>query len=724
MSTPRVVVLGMGWFPDQLGGLNRYVRGLVQELGETRAIVLGPAEDAPARVTAVSDKGAPLPARLLAVRRAMRAAVREADVVDAHFALTAFAALRVLGRKPLVVHFHGPWAAEGAVEGASGLAIAVKRWMERRVYRRARAVVTLSNAFKQILVAGYGVDPRRVHVIPAGVELDRFAPGDRVAARDRFGLPHDSFVVVTARRLVPRMGNDVMLAALPDDAILLIAGDGPERAKLEPRAGANVRFLGRISDDALIELYRAADVSIVPSLTLEGFGLSAAESLACGTPVIVSDSGGLPEVVAGLDETLVVPAGDPLAITARLLRPLPTREECRAHAERFSWPAVAARHRRVYREAAKPRVVFLDHTAVLSGGELALLRVLPDLDVDAHVILAQDGPFADELRFAGATVEILPLEEDTRDLPRERVLAQLPIQTFRALRHARRLARRLRELDPDVVHTNSLKSALYGGVASRLAGVPVVWHIRDRIAPDYLPRSAVLLVRAAARFLPTAIVANSRETLSTLPKRRPAFVVSSPVAEAGPRRNGADGPLRVGMVGRIAPWKGQHVFLDAFARAFGDGDERARIVGAPMFGADEEAYGERLLELTGALGLNERVEFTGFRSDVAGELAHLDVLVHASVLPEPFGQVVVEGMAAGLPVVAAAAGGPAEIIDSERTGLLYPPGDADLLANALLRLAGDVALRRRLGDAARESARAYSPAAVARQLEAVFRSVR
>ncbi len=247
--------------------------------------------------------------------------------------------------------------------------------------------------------------------------------------------------------------------------------------------------------------------------------------------------------------------------------------------------------------------------------------------------------------------------------------------------------------------------------------------MRDRIAPDYLPRGAVWLVRAASVLLPSAIVANSQATLRTLPPRRRSFVVPSPV-EVDARRNGANGTLRIGMVGRIAPWKGQHVFLEAFARAFPDGDSVARIVGAPLFGADEEEYARSLPDLAERLGVAGRVDFAGFRTDVGHELAQFDVLVHASVLPEPFGQVVVEGMAAGLPVVAAAAGGPAEVVEAERTGLLYPPGDTDALAGALRRLAGDEALRARLGDAARTRAREFAPGPVARRIENVYRELR
>ena len=145
------------------------------------------------------------------------------------------------------------------------------------------------------------------------------------------------------------------------------------------------------------------------------------------------------------------------------------------------------------------------------------------------------------------------------------------------------------------------------------------------------------------------------------------------------------------------------------------------IVGAPLFG--EEAYGRRLRELSARLGLDDRVEFTGFREDVVGELERFDVLVHASVIPEPFGQVVTEGLAAGLPVLAAAAGGPAEIIENGKTGILYPPGDADALAEGLVRLARDAELRRRLGDAAREKARDFDPELIASEVMRVYEQV-
>lgn len=373
------------------------------------------------------------------------------------------------------------------------------------------------------------------------------------------------------------------------------------------------------------------------------------------------------------------------------------------------------------------RVVYVNHVARLSGGELALLRTLPPLldRVEATVVLAEDGPLVDRLRRAGVAVVVLPLDERVRDVRRGQAMtsAASPATLLRLAPFTLRLARLLRRLDADLVHTNSLKAALYGGVAGRLARVPVVWHVRDRIAPDYLPRSAVAMVRLASRVLPTAVVANSRSTLATLPARRlSASVGRAVLADAvqvpklAPLTSHGD--LVVGVVGRLAQWKGQHVFLDAFADAFPDGGARACLIGSAMFG--EDAYEQALRRQAHRLGIADRVEFRGFREDVFAEIAELDVVVHCSVLPEPFGQVVIEAMAAQRPVVAAAAGGPAEVVSDGVDGLLVPPGDAAALAQALRRLADDPVLRSRLAAAGRRTARQYTPERTADAVHALY----
>jgi glycosyltransferase involved in cell wall biosynthesis len=374
------------------------------------------------------------------------------------------------------------------------------------------------------------------------------------------------------------------------------------------------------------------------------------------------------------------------------------------------------------------RVVYLDHVAQLSGGEIALLRLLPHLeDVEPHVILAEDGPFADRLVQAGISTEVLPMAERARHLRKDHVTAKtLPFGVIASTAaYIVRLAVYLRRLRPDVVHTNSLKSGLYGSVAARLARVPVVWHVRDRIEADYLPKHAVRLIRFMTRCLPSVVITNSHATMDTLDPTVARVVVYSVrpeivVPPAGrPQREA--GELVVGMIGRLAPWKGQDLFLRAFADAFPADGGRCVLVGSSMFGEDD--YVTRLRLLVSELGLEDRVEFRGFRTDVWSELARMDILVHASLTPEPFGQVVLEGMAARVPVVAADAGGPAEIVRHDVNGLLYPMGDRAALATAMRQLSHEPELRARLAEEGAVAVAAYHPDAVVARLQSVYRDV-
>jgi glycosyltransferase involved in cell wall biosynthesis len=172
------------------------------------------------------------------------------------------------------------------------------------------------------------------------------------------------------------------------------------------------------------------------------------------------------------------------------------------------------------------------------------------------------------------------------------------------------------------------------------------------------------------------------------------------------------------MSGRLAPWKGQDVFIRAFAAAFPDGSEEAWVVGGSLFG--EQDYERSLVELVKSLGMGERVHLLGFRDDALQLVADSDVAVHASITPEPFGLVVIEAMALGTPVVASDAGGPSETITHGVDGILVPAGDISALAKALQLLAADPALRDKLARSARRAAASYSPTLIARALESVY----
>lgn len=359
----------------------------------------------------------------------------------------------------------------------------------------------------------------------------------------------------------------------------------------------------------------------------------------------------------------------------------------------------------------RPRVVVLNSVARLSGAELALLRVAPVLArlVELTVVLAEDGPLVDRLRAEGIDVRLFLLDPSVGGVSRRQVgSAGLSVRKVRHLMgHVWALSRLLRTLDTDVVLCNNLKSAVYGGVAGRLARVPVLWHLRDRIAPDYLPGFVVTGVRLLSRVLPGAVIANSKATLATVPRDGAVVPDSVVLTTAVADRKPTDRPVTVGMIARLSPWKGQDVFLRAFAEAFGGTDASARLVGSALFGENEVQ--EQLRQLVLELGIEQQVEFRGFREDVVGELLELDIAVHASTIPEPFGLVVLEAMATGVPIIAADEGGPAEVITSGVDGLLVRPRDPSALAAALRQLAGDADLRAALAAAGRTTASAYTP---------------
>ncbi|MFP4228440.1 MAG: glycosyltransferase family 4 protein [Salinivenus sp.] len=375
-----VLQLGMGWLPEQPGnGLDRMYHNLTDALPRAGVGVRGLVTGSDAvfrtsggRVRAFAPESASLVSRLSSVRRETRVALLEhpVDLVAAHFALYAAPILDLLNDRPLVVHFHGPWALESGAEGASCLHTRSKKLLERLVYRRATRCIVLSEAFRDVLTREYQIPADRIEIVPGGVDVDRFDTGrSRSNARRHLGWPTDRPIVLSVRRLTHRMGLESLIDAIDEirsqhpDVLLHIAGQGPLRDDLERRVDAaglsdHVRLLGFVPDDDLPLAYRAADVSIVPTAALEGFGLITIESLAAGTPVLVTPVGGLPEAVSGLSSSLVLDGHTPSALAAGLHEALdapgrlPSAAACQAYARRhFSWDAVARRTRAVYETA-------------------------------------------------------------------------------------------------------------------------------------------------------------------------------------------------------------------------------------------------------------------------------------------------------------------------------------------------------------------------------------
>jgi glycosyltransferase involved in cell wall biosynthesis len=371
--------IGMNWFDERPGGLDRMVSALIQSLPAqgvaVRGLVAGSENVRTSTngvVTPFAAPDAPLAKRIVGLRRAaveLRRA-RMPDVVAAHFALYAAPVLGKFARVPKVIHFHGPWGDESA-HGARGQAsVIARRAVERHVYQRGNLHIVLSQAFGDVLQKQYGVNAGTIRIVPGCVDVNHFSTDvDQRAARTALGLPQDRPMLFCVRRLVSRMGLEDLIDAMflvrqaVPDVLLTIAGKGPLTAALQARIdyrglAQHVRLAGFVADEALPLWYRSADVSVVPTVALEGFGLTTIESLASGTPVIVTPVGGLPEAVAPLSPELVLEAGGFQALGAGLTgallgrRALPSEAQCRAYARaNFDLPVIAGQTAAVYREA-------------------------------------------------------------------------------------------------------------------------------------------------------------------------------------------------------------------------------------------------------------------------------------------------------------------------------------------------------------------------------------
>jgi glycosyltransferase involved in cell wall biosynthesis len=392
------------------------------------------------------------------------------------------------------------------------------------------------------------------------------------------------------------------------------------------------------------------------------------------------------------------------------------------------------------------RIALLSVSADIGGSETSLLELVRGLAAtrgfEPIVVLPRTGPLEARVRAAGAATRILPMPEallgfgewsmrSVGEIGRHGATLARALAATRT--HARDLAALLRELDPAVVHTNGLKMHV---LAARAAApnVPIVWHLHEYLSPRRLSR--ILLRHHLPRA--SAIVANSRSVAADLAETLGADAPISTIYNAvdldtfapdGARADldrlaglppAAQDVCRIGLLATFARWKGHDVFLRAVREA--SAPLRAYVIGGPVYDTSGSQHTiEELRARAAALGMADRVGFTGFVERPADALRALDVVVHASTESEPFGLVIAEGMACGKAVVISRAGGAAELVTDGVDAIATPPGDVSGLASALDRCAADLSLRARLGDEARRTAvRQFDPAAFVRAFAEIY----
>ncbi len=329
--------------------------------------------------------------------RAASQALREDDydLLHIHLPLIGPGAQRAArhARIPTVASFYGPWGDEMRTElsakplqGARkatyqsyvrGLCLGLAAW-QRQLLRDADRIILLSGYSQgQVRELVSQKVAARADLIPGGVDLARFHPAvDRQATRRGLGLPAEGDVLFSVRRLVPRMGIENLLEAvalLRDEGrqiTLVIGGGGPLAGSLRAQAealgiGGCTRFTGFIPDDELPAYYQAADLFVLPTLALEGFGLITLEALACGTPVIGTPVGSTAELLGSFDRRFLAAAVEPPALAdaircgqdAAHAESDALRARCRQYANGFGWEEIVGRYEAVYGAAMGRRIV-------------------------------------------------------------------------------------------------------------------------------------------------------------------------------------------------------------------------------------------------------------------------------------------------------------------------------------------------------------------------------
>jgi glycosyltransferase involved in cell wall biosynthesis len=369
------------------------------------------------------------------------------------------------------------------------------------------------------------------------------------------------------------------------------------------------------------------------------------------------------------------------------------------------------------------RIAFVSVSDQLGGSEVVLLdlirqtrRLRPSWSLG--LISPGGGPLATRAESAGASVHIVPMPAALARLgesgggDRVGLAAQLTAAATALPAYEERFRTTLAALRPDVVHSNGLKAHV---VTARANGqARRVWHLHEyvrqrpltrRLLRWYAPRCDAWVANSASVSSDVAHAAGDR-------LRAPGHVIPNAVdldrfCPDGPRLDldalcglppAPPEAVRVGLVATFSRWKGHDVFLRAVAQAPRAIPLRAYIVGGPVYDTSGSQYSlDEMRQVAERSGCGDRVGFTGFQVDAPAVMRSLDVVVHASTAPEPFGLVLIEAMACGRAVISSSLGGSAEIVDADVNAVRHTPGDARSLALAIERLATDTGLRERLG---------------------------
>lgn len=668
-----------------------------------------------------------------------------------------------------------------------------RRWIERTVIRRCHHVVVLSEFMKQQVMAAHGIPPARITVIPGAADPAVFHPvHDRNEIRRELKLPEGRTLLLTVRNLVPRMGLEHLLEAMTmlgeeqQNLLLLIGGEGQLRRRLEElirNRGLqdSVQLLGFVPEDQLPKYYQASDLVVMPTLQLEGFGLVTVEALACGTPVMGTPVGAIPEVLRTVDPLCVTEGTDgvSLARTLRILlkqfRTQPGERERLSRKGRdvvercYNWAAHTGDLDRLIMRLSKDSASAsyqpaeslspVDRVRTPKGKTeqvpqvRKVIHVITRLDYGGSAqntmltVLGHDRTQFEPLVIAGypgswdAQGGQAATEENCRQLEKAAIRWTLlpaltrEINPVRDVQALWQLFRMFQHEQPVLVHTHTSKAGVLGRAAAWFAGVPVIVHtphghvFYGHFGPflSWLFLQVERVLSGVTHRLIGLTEAERQDHLDRSVGKPDRFaVVPSGIDRerfGRARIHGKQQPDWFGcppdalVVGSVG-WLTDIKGHTYLVEAIARLRKDFPALHLVIIGSGDRH--EALLQQAESAGLSDAVHLVGRRDDVEACLAGMDLFVLPS-LNEGMGRALIEAMAAGLPVIASRVGGIPAVITHERTGLLVPPGDAVALAEALRLLLDRPEWASQLGMAASRSVdNRYGSVSMVRAIESLF----
>lgn len=369
------------------------------------------------------------------------------------------------------------------------------------------------------------------------------------------------------------------------------------------------------------------------------------------------------------------------------------------------------------------KLLFFNQVGFIGGAERILLSSIAALrsrqpNAEITLIVGSSGALIEAAEALGVQVICLSmptvmsrigdshLKGEFRFAKKAKTFLQIMRSLSAILSYLKRLKQLIRRIQPDLIHSNGVKAHALLGLLGQL-NCPVIWHIQDFYSTR--PIMAKVLQRlnrsATGAIALSQAVKNDAQALMQVPIE----VIYPAIDHQYFRIEGKRSPvLRIGLVATFARWKGHDIFLKAAAQVMSEirgVSIQFQIVGAPIYSTQGSQFSlEELQTNVAKLGLEQVVEFVGFQPDTVSIYENLDIVVHASTQPEPFGLVIAEAMAFGKAVIVANAGGAAELVNNYEDAIAVPPGDVQALAQALIQLIRNPQMRQELGRNARRTA--------------------